>query len=125
MRSTAVRKLLRRQRNNIKLIRSASRDNFKSDADVRWLFENRLRIIKMLTSSLSALRPVKTLYAAHGETRIMTICRETIEKAGGAISEKAVISDINERQRGGEYLTVDELLYLRSYMNFACADAIL
>ncbi len=124
MRSTAVRKLLRRQRNNIKLIRGASRDNFKSDADIRWLFENRLRIIKMLTSSLSALRPVKTLYAAHGETRIMTVCRETIEKAGGAISEQTVISGINEHQRGGEYLTVDELLYLRSYMNFACADAI-
>lgn len=103
-------------------IRRADASSFSSVPDERWLFENRLQIIKLTESAIQTLREVRCLPSEHGEARIMDICRRMTEENVFILSEDEIIARINDYQLKHSYLTVGELLYLRTYFHFVCID---
>ncbi len=124
MSTSAVSKLKRKEKKNAAAIRRASASSFSSAPDERWLFENRLLIIKLTESAIQSLREVKELPTEHGRARIMALCRDITESLAFTLSEQDIISHVNEYQSRMSYLTVGELLYLRSYFHFVCVDVI-
>ncbi len=124
MGTSAISKLKRRERRNEAVIRRASPLSFSSVADERWLFENRLLIIKLTESAIMSLHEIRGLPTEHGEARIMSVCRAITEELSFSLGEQEIISRINEYQSTKTYLTVGELQLLRSYFHFVCIDVI-
>ncbi len=124
MRSSALSRLKRKEKKNRAVIRRANAALLSSLPDERWLFENRLQILKLTETAISTLSEVGELPPDGGEARVMKLCRSIVEDCVFSLTEEDVISRINDYQRENSYLTVGELLFLRIYFHFVAVDIV-
>ncbi len=100
---------VRQLKNNIKRIRDTKVSGDGGTLDGKWLYENKLRVLRFGEKSLVGLRRGYRNASKEKIRKMYDVCSEILANCVYSLSEEGLINELLKRQSGNEYFSLSEL----------------
>lgn len=124
MKTTSLHNCIKRQKYNIRAIGSFDLLANSRNADVKWIFDNKIKLLYLCSENIKTLRRVGKLPAVKGDVGILGFCRYVTLKHAYSLDEDTLAEEIETAQKGGGFFTVKELQCLKPMLLSFAFDAV-